>query len=119
MRPWVPTIGAIEAAYDLLLQMPPFARYKLPRADDVEFHVVSTTSVQGEWWFNGKHHVLRVSAERVSTLDRLLQVMAHEMCHLVVHECLGGERAEHGPKFNRLARSVCRWHRWDEKEFAL
>lgn len=117
MKPWVPTHEAVEAAYELLRQSPPFSRYTLPPGDAVEFHVMATAEYQGLWFREGDTHVLRISAARVSTLGRLILVLAHEMCHLVVAEIMGGERAIHGSKFMKLARAACRWHRWDEKEF--
>lgn len=109
----------MEAAYALLLTLDPFRSYagRVPAADQVRFEVMATTEYQGLWFREAEEHVLRVSGSRVSTVDRLVRVLAHELIHLIVDHVLGGERAEHGTKFRRLAARACRHHRWDEKEF--
>lgn len=103
----------MENTYDYLCKTPPFSRWKLPEADDVEFHVTQSL-VFGDHYMVGDQHVLRMSTRRTGCSNILILTMAHEM----VHVSLGwSEKAEHGKEFRRRAKQVCDFHGFDLKSF--
>lgn len=112
------TPQAMEAAYEFLRALPPFSRWKLPEADDVEFHVVSfnyychADCSQKE---NGTH-VIRVNRRLCGTPFKLIRDMAHEMCHLHLHDVCD-YRTDHGAPFQNLRDQVCRAFVWHPNEF--
>lgn len=106
----------LEGAYELLRMTPPFKRWKLPHADDLEFTVLVTTERCGHFREaqNGIHEI-GVSNSRVHTLDELFQVLAHEMAHL--RQCQLGHRDTHGKNFKELADRICTAHSFNPKTF--
>lgn len=107
----------LEASYELLLATPPFLGWHLPEADDVEFHVTRHKDRCGDHVFDGKRHIIRISAALHGRLIPILQTMAHEMCHVRTSLTAPWERGEHGEHFRRAARSACREHGWDVASF--
>ena len=63
---------------------------------------------------NGVHRI-RISSNKVSTTNVLVELMAHEMCHVKCDR--DGVIAEHGADFLAAARTVCRIHGWDPASF--
>lgn len=116
------TPDILEASYELLRATQPFSRWKLPHADDVEFRVTGHAGVFGSFHFDDTHpgrERIQVSERNVKTLPLLLQVLAHEMCHLreaIVCRRRAG-RANHGAMFQRLAAQVCRHHDFNLETF--
>lgn len=112
------TTEMLELAYDLLWHTPPFDRWNLPAVEDVDFKVIRSDTVRGDYYKakNGRH-VIRISARCVGTLSNLIETMAHEMVH--VHEAKNGTatRSEHNAAFHKYAEQVCRVHRFDPKAF--
>lgn len=102
--------------YELLRATPPFRGWKLPAADDVEFHVTRHTDRHGDCVDAGHAHVIRCSANKHGSLASLIITMAHEMCHVRQSKLAPRER-DHGTAFKRMARSVCRIHGFDPKVF--
>jgi uncharacterized protein YbaP (TraB family) len=102
------TPAILEASYELLRVSLPFRRWGLPHADDVEFHVTRHKDRDGDCT-DGDTYTIRISAERHSTLARVLETMAHEMCHM--------RDITHGSLFQRLAKQVCKHHGFDPKTF--
>lgn len=101
----------LEAAYELLRATPPFNKWKLPHADEVEFHVYKKPKVLGDhfvWNDRRDQHVIRINFQHNTTLAVLHETMAHEMCHM--HEFRKYKRTAHGRIFKRLAAQVCRHH---------
>lgn len=108
----------LEHNYELLRMTPPFNRWGLPPADEVELHATHISeNAQGEYYFKGGRHVIRVNPKRHKTLNSMQFTLAHEMCHL--REYMLGHRKVgcHGWMFNRLADSVCKHHGWDRGQF--
>lgn len=103
--------------YETLLVTPPFKGWKLPPADDVEFHATTISgNAQGEYYFKNRH-VIRVSPARHKTLAAALATLAHEVCHLREYE-LGSRRTGcHGAVFKKLANEVCKHHGFDRGQF--
>lgn len=110
------TPAILVAAYEYLRSTPPFRRWKLPDADDVEFHVLRTremfadceTTVAGQ-------HIIRVSTGKVGRTGTLIESMAHEMVHVYLDR--RGVKAHHGAAFRRCAARICRVHGFDPKTF--
>lgn len=107
------TPDLIEAVYELLRATPPFRRWKLPHADDVEFHVIKSGAIDGDCAYDGDRFTIRLSADRHSMLASTIATMAHEMCHMRYPR----DRAHHGKLFKRLAAQVCAVHGFDPKTF--
>ena len=110
----------LEAAYELLRTTPPFRGWKLPHADDVQFHVASYTDgfADARYDMTKKQYVIRVSRRTCKQLGTIIVAVAHEMCHIAEAQRAGkGGRAEHGKAFQRLADSVCRYHHVDRGAF--
>jgi hypothetical protein len=106
----------LRAAYEYLRTTPPFRRWKLPPADEVEFHVTRHKDRTGDCETSAGHEpLIRVSATLVGWTASLLATMAHEMIH--VHLDRKKVRAAHGWEFRRAAAQVCRHHGFDPKLF--
>lgn len=108
----------IERAYELLRTTLPFRRWKLPHADDVEFHVTAHKDRYGDHisYGGGKMHRVRISLPANPTLRDLIETMAHEMCHMRQRRTRL-KSASHGKIFQRLADLVCRHHKFDRATF--
>ncbi len=119
----------LEATYELVRATPPFNRWRLPPADEVEFRVKELGHTR-----SGKilalHRALypRKSIRHIISIDPtrrkvalLVEDMAHEMVHLYQRRHLdkkvGHCTAAHGTHFKRLAAQVCRTHGWDVATF--
>jgi len=115
------TPDMLEAAYEFLRTTPPFKSWHLPHADEVTF-VVSRHKK-----FVGYHrgirrkiydHEIGISDVCVGHTNTLLRTLAHEMIHQYQQRArTDTPNTEHNAEFMRLARIVCRYHGWDEKEF--
>lgn len=106
----------IEAQYELLRLTPPFARWKLPHADGLEFKVLVTTERCGHFRESDDGvHEIAISIGRVRTLADLATTLAHEMVHL--RQCQQKHRDNHGATFNRLADQVCKHHGFNREDF--
>jgi hypothetical protein len=111
----------VEQAYELLRATPPFNRWKLPEADDVEFRIVKSPNIYGQHALrytkhkSDGHDVIDISLPNHRYLPTLICTMAHEMVHL--KQRMLGYRDAHGKNFKRMAKSVCHNHGWDEGAF--
>lgn len=118
------TTELIEASYERLRLTPPFNRWGLPHADEVEFHAVpiqgnasAEHSVIHHVASKREHHLIRISPKRHSTLHMLDATLAHEICHMREYK-LGSRRMGcHGAMFGKLADQVCRHHGFDRGQF--
>ena len=107
----------LEAAYTLLQSTPPFSGWKLPLADDVEFHVIRSPTIRGEYDTAGDVHIIRISSAVIGTLQELLSTMAHEICHMRQQIVAPDDKSHHGARFQKYADSVCKMHCFDRKAF--
>lgn len=106
----------LRASYEYLRATPPFRRWGLPPADEIEFHVTRHKDKAGECESSGgQEPVIRISSQLIGWTQSLMETMAHEMIHL--HLDRRGERASHGASFKRTAAQVCRRHGFDPKLF--
>lgn len=109
------TPDLMAGAYDYLRGSRPFSSWRLPKSDEVEFHVTKHKEILGDHNLIGERHVIRGSATNIGTTDMLMRVMAHEMIH--AHCDRRGVRGEHGKDFQAAADKVCRFHGFDRKAF--
>lgn len=112
------TPDMVELTYELLRATPPFKGWKLPHADEIEFHIAPMKGRdQADYHWNGRRHVIRVNPRKHHTLAALITTMAHEMIHM--HEKLTCERwdVHHGRIFRKHATQVCRLHVLDRGQF--
>lgn len=105
----------LEASYEYLRSTLPFRRWKLPPAEEVEFHVIRKPGLFGDCETVGDQHIIRVSTAKVGRTQTLIETMAHEMVHVRLNGL--GVKSEHGSDFRRLASQVCRHHGFDPKTF--
>lgn len=105
----------LEAAYTFLRATPPFNKWRLPQADDVEFHVIGTTNKFGDCQTIGDTHIIRASNSLIGCLRTLLETVAHEMVHAYCDR--NGVKSDHGREFKRFAKQVCDFHGFDVKSF--
>lgn len=112
------TPAILEAAYELLRLTPPFKRWKLPPADELEFRATRLSDgSQGECWLRkDKTLCLTVNPERHHTLTAALTTLAHEMVHVREYK-LGITSTSHGKVFDKLAGKVCKIHGFDRGQF--
>lgn len=101
----------VRAMYETLRQLPPFDQWGLPPAEAINFRIMPVTEYQG-YYDDG---CIKVSKNRVATLDRLAVVTAHEMVHLT--QDLHDFPVNHGAEFKHLAQQVCASFGFDPKEF--
>lgn len=114
MQHWKPE--HLELAYELLRATKPFSGWRLPEADEVEFHVVRMKD-QADCHWNGNWHVIRIADNRHASLAPLLVTMAHEMLHMYLDRTYPKDRAAHGWRFKRYADRICRHHTFDRGQF--
>ncbi len=106
----------MRAAYAFACQTPPFDRWAMPDAEEVEFHVTRSKRTTADCnTSHGDKHRIRMSSVLVGRVYILLQAMMHEMCHVYCDR--QGVRAHHGKDFQRCAALVCKQHGFDPKIF--
>lgn len=106
----------VRAVYTMFQAFPPFSRWGLPAADRLNFVVEPLKSRWAD--FSPETMTLRVSSERVSTIQSLMIAVGHEMCH--VKQLVSGRwpaKDAHNAHFHQLAKQVCKAFDFDEKNF--
>lgn len=113
------TPEACAAVYDCLRQFAPFRGWRLPPADEVEFHIVADQANRGTYcnYIGTQQHCIEVSDACVGHFDTLAGTIAHEMIHLCQKQIGTVTRAQHNADFLRRAARVCRELGWDPKAF--
>lgn len=109
----------LAGVYESLRVCPPFARWKLPPAEDIEFRVSQHKDREGHYtrYVGTDHHFIYVSGARIGYFDSLAIVMAHEMIHLCQAVKKTETRGEHNADFRRKAAQVCATLGFDPKVF--
>jgi hypothetical protein len=110
------TPDMLEGAYEFLRTTPPFRRWALPPADEVEFIVGREPRCRGMHANDGTHRIM-ISDRNIGHTINLVATMAHEMIHVHQSERWLSTRTEHNADFHRRARLVCRHHGFDPKLF--
>lgn len=111
------TPEALECAYELLRVTRPFSGWRLPPADEVEFHIQRTRKQFADCEIVNGTPIIRVSAAKHAQLGTLLATMAHEMVHLHEFYTLPAKEVRHGATFNKHADRICRLHGFDRGSF--
>ena len=108
----------LESVYAMLREWPPFSSWRLPRAEDVSFHVAKTNRWHAAWWVKeGKHHI-EVSEKKHGHLNSLIASMAHEMIHIRQKVAkTETPNTEHNAEFHRIAKRVCKQLGFDLGQF--
>jgi hypothetical protein len=102
----------LAVIYEYYRQLPPFERWKMPKAEEVRFCLVRRDDIQGEHSVDANGtHVIRISTNRNSKSTTVHQTMVHEMMHIA--QDIAGERRAHGKGFRRRAILTGRAHDWD------
>jgi len=107
----------VVAAYSLLCTTPPFNRWHLPPADEIEFHIQRTRKQFADCEIINGTPIIRVSAAKHAQLGTLLATVAHEIIHLYEFRRLPAKEVRHGASFNKLADRVCKIHGFDRGAF--
>lgn len=102
------TPAILEAQYELLRVCPPFRRWRMPPGDEVEFHVITSSSWAGDYEFRKGVHLIRVNGKWCGTLLNLQRVVAHEMVHLHLQIAFPRDQSHHGARFKAKAALVCK-----------
>lgn len=108
----------LHAAYAYFAETEPFVRWNLPDAADVRFKVVKSRECFA--WHDkkrGKSHIIAVSSNLVATTMKLMETMAHEMCHLYVAQHSIRDSSSHGRAWQKARDRVCFYHGFDPKSF--
>lgn len=112
----------LAAAYEFLRALPPFNRWKLPPASELQFKVTSSKDTEGYYDDKrgkndkpGQKPTIGISQVFVGHSHSLLETMAHEMTHVYLFR--KKVRKYHGPEFQRCAERVCKYHGFDPKRF--
>ena len=108
----------LAAAYDYLVQTPPFNRWNMPDSEDVTFRVIRDPHVRG-WYLLGHDgkHTIAISSKCIGRTESLMETLAHEMIHLHQGDVRMETGAEHNRAFWKLAECVCKVHGFDERLF--
>jgi hypothetical protein len=101
----------VRAAYDYLRTTPPFKRWSLPPADEVEIRIMKHPEARAWCVDNVNPPVISVSETLVGRTQTLIETLAHEMVHIYLNR--KGVKAHHGSDFKRCAASVCKQHGFD------
>jgi len=104
------TVETCKAVYNMLRQLPPFNKYKLPRPSEIEFVVVNDPELYGS--YSPEPHCITISIAKQSHLQTLEQTIAHEIVHLILY--LQGKRYElHNKNFYKLTHEVANLYGWE------
>lgn len=115
------TPETLRAAYDYLATTPPYKRWNLPSAEDIQFKVVKDPH-NAAWhtcWGRGKRrkHKIAVSSRCVGHTISVLGAVGHEIVHLYLDLTGQGKGGEHNAAFKHYAKQICRYHGFDVKAF--
>lgn len=112
-----PTPDMLEDVYETMRKTAPFKRWKLPHADDLEFHVSNRIDCFGQFVTEGAKRTIEISCVTVRSWGKLFATMGHEMCHLRENQLGVRSKYAHGRVFQKLADQVCRLQGFDRGEF--
>ena len=107
----------VAAVYECLRAFPPFSKWKLPPADEVELHIGLQEDAFAHYHRDDGRHAMTISMLLVKDWQTLVETVAHEMIHL--HQARAGTetRAEHNREWHRLADTVCKRFGWQRDKF--
>lgn len=106
-----------EATYTYLTALPPFNRWNLPDAADVDFRVNNSNVYGACHAHKHKRPTIWISAKRHATVNYLLQTMAHEMIHLYQGYHGMKQTSDHDDSFRLLFEKMAMQLGFDPKGF--
>ena len=111
----------LAAAYDFLLVTKPFCDWNLEDSEDVKFVVGKFRNDYAQYQWDGKRHVITISAHGIGYTRTLFEKLSHELIHLHLEntgmESRTGGKDTHNAAFRKFAARVCRYHGFDPKAF--
>lgn len=113
------TPDVLSAGYDFLRTTPPFKSWKLPPSAEVTFVVSVAEGEHGDYKLTKSgEDIISLSSKTIGHTVSLFAVLAHEMVHMkMAHDGTINEKNFHCKRFQRLAKSVCKYHGFDPKVF--
>lgn len=105
----------VAATYEYLRSWPPFAGWKLPESDAIQFRTTERRDCCGE--FRSDPPQIMVSSALHWTMGSLIPTVAHEMIHLRQFRTGTDNRSQHNAEFVKIAKRVCRLYAWDYGQF--
>lgn len=94
------TAEAMKKAYELLCCVS-FNEQKLPSASKIEFIAKPLKDHHGYCIFDGKKTQIFIDSG-ITSFGFFLEVMVHEMCHMVLDQYEACDHTEHDETFNAL-----------------
>lgn len=106
------------AVYEMLRHFKPFASWKLPPADEVEFRVrpLKDHVAHANHYKYTLEFFIAVDDSKHPNINELAMTIAHEMCH-IRQRILKRNFTTHGADFKRMKNSICKELGWDERLF--
>lgn len=108
-----PARGA--AIYEMLCQLPPFHRWKLPPKEELKFVITRDIRHRAQFGTGETSYVIWISERSQNHLAPLVETIAHEMVHLFQRIRKLETRAQHNADFTRRWKSICGKYGWDWK----
>lgn len=108
----------LKAAYEFLVETPPFNKWGLPDSEDIVFQVTRSRKTTGFYSLHNGKHYIGASRFKIGHTLTLIELIGHEMVHL--HQkvaCMETKGVEHNAAFHKLAKQVCKYHGFDPHEF--
>lgn len=105
---------SMRSIYEMLIQMQPISRWRLPPSKEVEFAAVNDPLCYGEF---EPPNVIRLSRKKIGHLDTAIKTMAHEIVHLKRYQA--GDKAwdKHDERFDKMGLQISLLMGFDPKEF--
>lgn len=104
--------------YELVRTLPPFSKWGLPEADEVEFHISGFRDKHGD--YSKDPHTIRLSRHSTAHLNTALEVMAHETLHMAQAILRIAPKHEgHDAWFREKWVHIAKDYGWDAKKFLL
>lgn len=110
------TRSVMANVYEMLRGVEPFKKWRLPHESNITFSFLDTNQFYGDYIEIDGRPRIRI-ASLVKSLDKLIETISHEMCHMKLDLAGRDDGMEHGPAFKRLAKEVCNHLGFDLKEF--
>jgi hypothetical protein len=107
------TPQTMRAAY-IFLKRTIFDGLTLPPVSDITFKARPLKKHYGFYEFPA--HVITIDSG-TRTLSKLLKIMAHEMCHVVLEQNAASDHEKHDANFTALAEIVCERMGWSRRDF--
>lgn len=100
------TADDLRAAYRFLKRVAFANDVRLPAAGNVKFYAKEIEHHGYHDFIKGRHHIWIDTADTKS-LDMMLRILAHEMCHIIMlpHQKMSGDEP-HDAQFHALTRIV-------------